>query len=151
MRVPRKLMVFGIVALLFAAACGGNDDTGAGGRTEQPAEELSLSIDGPADGSEVQVPFELTASASVPLGAPETGRHHLHVWYDGNANEYEVVNTESVEIADLEPGDHTVTVSLRNADHSEAGADDEISVTVVDAGERGDDTGEGANEQDDGY
>jgi hypothetical protein len=70
--------------------------------------------------------------ASVPLGDPSTGEHHVHLCFDG-ANcdaEYSLVYGNSMQVTGLTPGPHTIEASLRNADHSAAGATDSISVTV---------------------
>ncbi len=145
-----KLLVPLALLALVSLACGGGDDTEAGGGRQQGEageSELSLSIQRPAEGAQVRVPFTLEYTSSVPLGAPETGRHHVHIWYDGNESEYEVVNGASFSVRDLSPGRHTITVSLRNADHSAAGAEDEVTVAVS----GGEQTGEGAGENDTGY
>ena len=146
----RKIVLFLTLLALVSVACGGGDNTEAEqatGRGDEAAEpRLSLSIEEPTEGSRVRLPFTLEYRASVPLGAPETGKHHVHIWYDGNENEYEVVNGATFTISDLAPGRHTVTVSLRNADHSAAGAEDEVTVAVT-AGENT----EGGIEGDGGY
>ncbi len=147
----RKLVLLLTVLALVSLACGGGDDTEAEQAARQGDEaaepRLSLSIEDPAEGARVRLPFTVEYTASVPLGAPETGKHHVHVWYDGNENEYDVVNGATYRVSDLSPGRHTVTVSLRNADHSAAGAEDEVTVAVT-AGEK---TGEGGGEGDGGY
>jgi hypothetical protein len=73
----------------------------------------------------------LKFTSSEPLGPPESGAFHVHVFFDGNEDEYEVVTTNTFEAKGLSPGEHEVAASLRNADHSPAGAEDEVTVTVV--------------------
>ena len=80
------------------------------------------------------VPFTVEFESSEELGAPETGKHHVHIYFDGNEDEYEVVEDLSYEVPDLESGEHTITASLRNADHSDAGAEAELTVTAEGAG-----------------
>lgn len=136
----RFLALAALVATV-AGACGGDGATGAGGGEE----DLSIDIQEPADGDEVAIPFTLEFSSSEEIGSTDTGKHHIHVWYDGNEDEYEVVEEESFEVTELSSGEHTITASLRNADHSAAGAEDEIKVTVTGGG------GGGGDEDDDGY
>jgi hypothetical protein len=137
--------LFGAVTLLalVAAACG--DDAGAGSGSDS----LSLEISSPEEGAEVSSPFTLTVEASVPLDDPSTGEHHVHLCFD-EADcdaEYQLVYGETFEVGDLSAGEHTVEASLRNADHSDAGVSDEITVTVGGAGAgdggAGEDTGGG--------
>lgn len=139
--IRHKTMLAGIALLaLLGAACGSEDggsdttsDAGAGGGDV-------LTIAAPEDGAEVSLPFTLEMESSDPLGAPETGDHHVHVFYDGDDSEYEVVTTDTFEVTNLPPGDHTLTASLRNADHSPAGTDVTIELTV--AGGTGGDSGD---------
>ncbi|MGH3371636.1 MAG: hypothetical protein ACRDPR_16715, partial [Nocardioidaceae bacterium] len=56
----------------------------------------------------------------------------VHLCFDGEdcSTEYSLVYGDTFEIDDLAPGDHTIEASLRNADHSDAGETDTITVTV---------------------
>ncbi|HEY7874826.1 MAG TPA: hypothetical protein VIG64_06855, partial [Actinomycetota bacterium] len=81
----------------------------------------------------------LQLTAADDLGPPESGNHHVHVFYDGDDSEYEVVASDSFQVTDLSPGEHTLTASLRNADHSPAGTDVTIDLTI--AGGSGDSDG----------
>ncbi|HEX6419083.1 MAG TPA: hypothetical protein VFZ77_11325 [Acidimicrobiales bacterium] len=119
------------VAALLAAGCGDDDDTttageggGGGGAT--------LSIAAPADGEQVDDGFDLEIDAGVPLGESDTGRQHVHVYYDGNTRdgEYDIVYGSSHTVEGLDAGDHTIEAVLANADHSLTEARDEITVTV---------------------
>jgi hypothetical protein len=131
MRRPRGsralLLLVGAVALL-AAACGGgggtSDAAGAGGG------EMSLAIASPADGASVTEPFTLKVSSSVPLGEPDSGRHHVHIWFDGQEADYKINYTDSFQVEGLPAGEHVLTAALANADHSLAGPRSEITVTV---------------------
>jgi hypothetical protein len=119
--------------LLFAAGCGGDSensgDGGSGGGSD-------LRIVEPADGASVSTPFTVKVEAGVPLGTTESGKHHIHVWFDDNANEYQVVEADQVEInsGKLSPGEHVIHASLRNANHSAAGAEAEQRVMVTGGG-----------------
>jgi hypothetical protein len=138
-----RVFVAATAFALVAAACGGGGDGGSG------AGGPSIEMTSPQDGAAVSVPFTVEIDSSEELGAPETGKHHVHVYFDGNEDEYEVVEALSYEVPDLASGEHTITASLRNADHSEAGAEAEVTVTVEgsgggeeDGGDRGYDYGD---------
>jgi hypothetical protein len=111
-------------ALVVLAACGsGSDGAGSGGSPE-------LTITKPTDGAKVGSSFEVAWDSSVKLGETDTGRDHVHVFVDGHANDYTVVGGNSFTIKGIAPGEHTVNVTLQHADHSSAGAEDEVDVNV---------------------
>jgi hypothetical protein len=139
----RILAGVALVALL-APACGGGEAAGSSGGGDG-----SFAIASPSDGAEVSLPFTLEFSSGEKLGPTDTGAPHVHVFFDGDDSNYEVVESDSFEVAGLSPGQHTVTASLRNADHSAAGAEAEISVEVTEGG--GGDTDEGAGRDDYDY
>lgn len=120
-----------VLPLLLAAGvlagCGADDATGAGG-----AGGLSVSVAEPAAGATVSVPFTVTVQASVPLGTTESGRHHVHIWFDDNADDYQVVEAPTTQVTQLSAGKHVMHVSLRNANHSPAGAETQVEITVGD-------------------
>lgn len=129
MAVRMRLMV-ATSAVVLAAACGSSADAGDGG--------MRLSIASPGSGDAVSMPFTVELDPSVELGPEESGRHHVHVFFDGNEEEYQVVESTTVEITDLSPGEHSIGASLRNADHSPTGAEaEEVTVTVTGSGEDG--------------
>jgi hypothetical protein len=137
--------------LLVAAGCGddGDDDTTAAADAEA-GDEMTIRIEEPADGAEVGTPFDLELDASVPIGAPETGRHHVHVFYDGDtdSSDYDVVvhTTHTVDRS-LEPGEHDIVAVIAEANHSLTDARNDITVTVGDgAPDAGTET-----DMDDGY
>jgi hypothetical protein len=125
---------------LVAAACGDDDDgngsadAGSGG---QSGGETTISVTEPADAAEVRTPFEVEIDTDVEVGEPDTGLHHLHLYYDGNTQEgdYDVVYEPTFTVdRDLDPGEHTIEAVVANADHSLTGARDEVTVTVGGAG-----------------
>jgi hypothetical protein len=140
--VPRSrlLLILPAAAALALAGCGGDDDNGEAGSSGGP----SVAIEEPADGDTLDVPFTLVVDSSEELGSTDEGLHHVHVYVDGNDDSYEVIESpagEDVEIdADspalegIEPGEHTLEVSLRNADHSAAGAEDEVTINIGEGG-----------------
>jgi hypothetical protein len=114
---------------IFAAACSSaGANTGSGG--------MSLSITSPSDGATVSEPFTVKLDASVPIGDPSTGDHHVHLCFDGGSCDdvagSVIAYTNSVQVTGLSPGTHTIEASLRNADHSDAGVNTQITVTVSD-------------------
>jgi hypothetical protein len=148
--VPRaSLLILPASLALATAGCGG-DDAGGGG-----SDGPSVQIMQPADGASLSVPFTLKVESSEELGTTESGLHHIHLYFDGNDDTYEVledpadeeieIDADSPALEGIEPGEHTLEVSLRNADHSAAGAEDEVEVTIEGSGETtsstSDDTG----------
>jgi hypothetical protein len=131
MKRGRRTALMGLVAALLglgllAAAC--TSGASAGGSSD-----LSLKIVSPKNGAHVTVPFTLRLDPSVPLGNTDTGRNHVHVGFDGQSVDVErnLVFGDSCTVTNLAPGKHTIEASLRNADHSAAGADDTITVMVT--------------------
>ena len=119
-----------VVSACDAYAQGGGSGSSGGG-------DLTLSVAAPADGAEVSIPFEVTLESSVALGSPESGNHHVHLFVDTDtaSSEYELVYDPTVQVTrELAPGEHTIIASLRNADHSDAGVSQTITVVVAGAG-----------------
>jgi hypothetical protein len=120
-----------LVAVLgmLAAACGG-----AAGASSDGASS-AFRIASPANGATVSEPFTVRIDAGVTLGDPSTGEHHVHLCFDGDScdSEYTLVYGSSIPVTGLAPGEHTIRASLRNADHSDAGPADSITVTVTGA------------------
>jgi hypothetical protein len=142
---------------LVLAACGDDDDattadagdTGGGGG----GDELTIDLAQPADGDEVGDTFDVELDSSVELGEPDTGLHHVHLYYDGETadGEYDLVYGTSFTVErDLGEGEHTVEAVIANADHSLTDARDEVTVTVGGAAPAGDDdTDEGTDATED--
>ncbi len=119
---------------IFAAACSSaGASTGSGG--------MSLSITSPSDGATVSEPFTVKFDASVPIGDPSTGDHHVHLCFDGGSCDdvagSVIAYANSAQVTGLSPGMHTIEASLRNADHSDAGVSTTITVTVSGGGSSG--------------
>jgi hypothetical protein len=94
---------------------------------------LTLHIVAPANRARLTVPFTVKLASDVPLGAPATGRHHVHLYYDTKTptGGYDLVYGTTFKVTNLRPGTHTILASLRNADHSDAGPRQLLTVTVV--------------------
>ncbi|MGH9287753.1 MAG: hypothetical protein ACRD0V_05580 [Acidimicrobiales bacterium] len=153
-RHPRRLLVTLGAALaalaLLAAACSGDDDTVTGGDSGGGGGDgdMTISIADPADGATVEPGFQVEVDPSVDVGEPDTGLHHVHLYYDGNQSdgEYDIVYSVDEPWTvdrDLSPGEHSIEAFIANADHSLTDASDEITVSVGEgAGGGGTDTTE---------
>jgi hypothetical protein len=134
-----RTRLFAVVSalVLLTAGCGGSsggsDDAGGNG---SGGGGMSLKIVEPADGTSVSPPFTVKVQASVPLGTTGSGKHHIHVWFDDKANDYQVVEADHVDVdsGKLPAGQHVIHASLRNANHSAAGAEAEETVMVTGGG-----------------
>ncbi|MGP3955804.1 Ig-like domain-containing protein [Nonomuraea sp. 3N208] len=115
-----------LIALATSALLAGCSMAGAAG-----AGAPSVTITGPANNADVAGTFSLEFTTSEEIGPPESGKHHVHVFTDGKTDDYTVVTASPFEIAGLPAGEHTVGVTLQNADHSPAGASAEITVNVT--------------------
>lgn len=145
---PRLSFVPAAALALVLAGCGSTDEastTPEAGTGDGP----SVKILQPADGDTLSVPFTLVVDSSEALGTTESGNHHVHIYFDGDDSAYEVIESgngekheigaDSPAVQGLEPGEHVLDVSLRNADHSAAGAEAEITVDIEGAGSGSDD------------
>jgi hypothetical protein len=155
-RHPRRRLVTLGAALaalaLLAAACSDDDDTVTGGGDSGGGGggdgDMTISIADPADGATVEPGFQVEVDPSVDVGEPDTGLHHVHLYYDGNESdgEYDIVYSADEPWTvdrDLSPGEHTIEAFIANADHSLTDASDEITVSVGEgAGGGGTDTTE---------
>jgi hypothetical protein len=95
---------------------------------------LTVAIDEPADGADVSGEFAVNLTPSVEVGEPETGLHHIHLYYDGDTDEgeYDMVFGDSTTVTrQLEPGEHTIEAVIVNADHSLTDARTTITVNVT--------------------
>jgi hypothetical protein len=140
---PRRILRTGLAvaaaAILLAAGCGDDDDdttaAGSGGGGEGGGGDMTVDIVEPGDGAEVGGEFDLEVDTSVDIGEPDTGLHHVHLYYDGNTaeGEYDLVYEPRFTVDRLDPGEHTIEAVIANADHSLTDARTEISVVVGDA------------------
>jgi hypothetical protein len=125
-RLSSGLALMLTAVLLVACGDDGAGSSGAGGPT--------IAITQPAGGTTVTVPFTVTFTSSVPLGAEDTGLHHVHLYFDGNSDDYLIVRGTTVQVTEAPAGSHTMHLSLRNANHSAAGAEAEVPLTIGGAG-----------------
>ena len=125
--MTRRLIGPALGVVLLLAACGESGGDAAAGE-----DGTTLEIVSPEAGAEIDLPFTVELESSEELGPPEEGVHHVHVYFDGNDSEYEIVEAETWDVTTIEApaGEHTLHASLRNADHSAAGAETKIMVEV---------------------
>jgi hypothetical protein len=141
LRRPLPALAFAALLALGAAACGDDDDdtstaSASGGGDDHS--DMTVEITSPSDGDEVEAPFDVTLDSNVEIGETDTGLHHFHLHYDGDAEDYDIVYEDSFTVErDLGEGEHTVQAVLANADHSETDVTDEITVTVGSGGSGG--------------
>lgn len=131
-RTTAALALAGAFALV-AAGCGDDgDSTEAGG---DGGDGPAVSVTRPDDGGTVGDTFDVEVDTDVPIGEPDSGRHHVHLYYDGNTQEgeYDVVYEPTFTVEGLDAGEHTIEAVVANADHSLTDARDEVTVTVGDA------------------
>jgi hypothetical protein len=141
--LARRGLVLAAALALVAAACGGDDgDTATAGAGDESSGgesggggggDLSIDLVSPADGDEVEVPFDVEVDPSVDIGEPDTGLHHVHLYYDGETAEgdYDLVYQPTFTVErDLDEGEHAIEAVIANADHSLTDARTEITVTV---------------------
>jgi hypothetical protein len=133
----RMLTVLGAIVLVAATGCG--SDTADAGSTGSGSGSgaKTVTIKEPADGASIDIPFTLRLESGVELGTTESGKDHVHLYFDGDDSKYEVIESDSMQITDKSPaveglkaGKHEMDISLRNADHSAAGFDTKITVNV---------------------
>lgn len=114
------LAAIATVALSGACSAGGDDSSG----------KPTLTISEPAAGTSVTVPFTVRFASSEKLGATSTGLHHVHLYFDDHSDQYLIVESDSVQVTDAPAGQHVLHLSLRNANHSPAGAETQMAITV---------------------
>jgi len=130
----RRLAPVALLATLALTALACGDDDTATTAAGSGSGDMTISIADPAEDTQVGGSFEVTVDSSVPLGEPDTGRHHVHLYYDGNTAEgdYDIVYGTTATVDRLDAGEHTIEAVIANPDHSTTDARDEITVTVSD-------------------
>lgn len=138
-----------LVLILVLGACGsetsGSDDTssteaGGGGGS-------SITIESPEDGAEVPASFTVELSTDEELSMSDSEALHVHLVYDGNEQEPDMIDSESFEVTGLEPGEHTITASLRDSAHAPTGPEDAITVMVEGGGGDKEDEKDGGSDK----
>src|SRR5262245_27760825 len=114
-------------AAIATVALSGACSNGASGSDSSDA---TLTINQPAAGSTVTVPFTVQFASSEQLGGTSTGLHHVHLYFDNNTNDYVIVEGTTVQVTKAPTGQHMLHLSLRNANHSAAGTETQIALTI---------------------
>ena len=131
MPAPAKRLIIAAAITVAGAgllsACSSNAGASDGGSP-------TLTITSPKANAKVTSSVDVTWDTNVDLGVPDTGLDHVHVFVDGQANDYTVVGSDHFTVTGLTPGNHTIDVTLQHADHSSAGASDDVNVTVAKSG-----------------
>ncbi|HEX7094829.1 MAG TPA: hypothetical protein VF183_03035 [Acidimicrobiales bacterium] len=120
------------VGTAFALVAIGCSDDGTDSSTPR-----SVAIVSPVDGQQVPATFDVDLDVSIPIGEPDTGLNHVHIYYDGNTEEgeYGIAYDDTFTVEGLEPGQHTLEAVIANADHSVTDTrSGEITVEVADGG-----------------
>ena len=94
----------------------------------------TLAVSEPGTRAAVTVPFTLRVSTNVRLGDPASGDYHVHVYFDDDKNHYIVMTSDTTQVTEAPAGVHTMHLSLRNANHSAAGVETSIQVTMGSGG-----------------
>ena len=119
-------LALAVALALLVAACGSS--------SASPGGPATIRITAPTDGATVERQFTVMLDPSVPIGEPSTGRHHVHLYYDGNRStntaNYDIAYTDSFTVTRLAPGQHTIEAVIANADHSVTDAHTQITVMV---------------------
>ena len=154
MRTARRVALIVLVPIaLVAAGCGDDDVYGSSGGSADSGSgsggdsgDMTVKITTPQDEAQLDGSFEVKVDSSVELGPTDSGKHHIHLYYDGNTDdgEYDVVESDTFTVdRDLGDGEHTIKAVIANADHSLTDAEDEVEVYVgATGGDDGGDTGD---------
>lgn len=90
----------------------------------------ALTLISPATGDVVGLPFEVLINTSAPLGPPDEGLHHIHIWFGDDVAAQTIGEDRVIRINNAPDGQHDMHISLRHADHSAAGADITVRITI---------------------
>jgi hypothetical protein len=129
-RVSRlAALTIAVVAIALAAsACGDDGASGSGG-------PRTVAITAPANNAQVGRSFDVQLAVNFPIGEPDTGRDHVHLYYDGNTadGEYGIAYADTFTVTGLAPGAHKIQAVVAHADHSTTDTrSEEITVEVTD-------------------
>jgi hypothetical protein len=113
-----------LAAGLALAACGSSSGASSG--------PMTLTVATPQSGATVGRSFHVNVRSNVPFGAPSTGEHHLHLYFDGNKKQgqYDIVYGKSTTVSGLSLGTHKIEAEIANPDHSGTGVTQTFTVTV---------------------
>jgi hypothetical protein len=112
--------------VLMLAACAEADPPGEAVDEADP----SIEVTAPADGEQVEQPFDIEFRVSgVQLGPVEEGLHHLHVYI---GDDYEMhFSDQPFTVDGVEEGEHDFRLVLARANHDELDVADTVTLTVT--------------------
>ena len=123
----RRAAVSLSAAALLVAGCGADEPEAA---TADP-DGVEIRIVAPADGSEVEQPFDVELEVTgVEIGEVATGAHHVH-FYVGDAEFDPHYSTGPYRVDAASSGEQTIRVEVARANHDEIGVADAITLTVA--------------------
>jgi hypothetical protein len=96
------------------------------------AAPIRIRVVQPRDHAPVAPNFTVRIRTNVAIGEPDTGRHHIHLYWDGERDEgrYDIVYAKTFRKKGLAPGRHRLDAVIANADHSTTDAHQTLIVTV---------------------
>ena len=91
-----------------------------------------IHVTSPKRGAVVPRTFTVRIATNVAIGPPDTGRHHIHLYWDGQRAEgkYDIVYKKTFKKKGLSPGVHHLDAVIANADHSTTSTHEKLDVTV---------------------
>jgi hypothetical protein len=131
MNSGKPMRRYGLTAILALLAV---TTPSACARDVTPSARPTLAVSEPGSTEAVSVPFTVKVTTNVPLGTPASGDHHVHVYFDDNVNQYTVMTSDTIQITSAPAGVHVLHLSLRNPNHSAAGVETSIQVTIGSGG-----------------
>jgi hypothetical protein len=122
-RVAALFALLFVLALFVATSCAG---------TAASADDMTIHVTRPANGAVVPRSFTVRVASNVPIGPPDTGRHHIHLYWDGEREEgkYDIVYKKTFKKTGLSPGVHMLDAVIANADHSTTSTHEQLQLTV---------------------
>jgi hypothetical protein len=125
------------IALLAAACSSDSGSASTGGASP------TVAITSPSDGAAVDRSFDVDLAVNFPIGPPDTGRDHVHLYYDGNRAEgqYGIAYQKSFTVTGLSPGRHEIEAVVAHADHSTTDTHSKTITVDVASGRTGAGTG----------
>jgi hypothetical protein len=92
-----------------------------------------IHVTSPRRGAVVPRAFTVRIATNVAIGPPDTGRHHIHLYWDGQRAEgrYDIVYKKTFRKTGLAPGVHRLDAVIANADHSTTSTHEKLTVTVT--------------------
>jgi hypothetical protein len=124
----RVLRILAVVALVALGGCATKDTPNT---TASNVAGLTLSVVEPKDGQTVHLPFQIKVKSNEKLGRAATGVYHIHIWFDNNPADYNMIESDTGEITSATAGPHTLHVSLNYANHDPTGVETSVDINIA--------------------